>query len=139
MSPIRSLLLLLAISAAGCIDSPTGISDRTSLLIGRWTTVTFSVTSRVDSTAALLSFADVITFHQGGAYTVGDRFDSTIVSPVPGTWRLTSNGAQLVLDAGTSHQGVWSIVGLTATDLRMTARLNVDGVLADVDYSARRN
>ena len=139
MSPIRYLLpsvAFAALIAAGCADSPTGAADRGALLAGSWRTESYHQESRVDT--LILVFADIFTFRDDGSYITQTRFDSTYITGLPGRWRLVGNGRQLVLDPGTPYQAVWSVDRLSATDLNISTKLNVNDVLVSVEYHAVR-
>jgi hypothetical protein len=133
MNVFRSLLLLAAASAllaAGCKDSPTD-ADSKSLLVRSWKTVTVTA----GGLDASQEFADVTTFHDDGTY------DATFTSSPSksGTWQITGNGKQLVMDPGTSVQGVWTILELTSMKLHMTAQLNILGTPVGFEYTGVPN
>jgi hypothetical protein len=133
MNTSRSLLLLVAVSAllvAGCKDSPTDAESK-SLLVRSWKTVTVTA----NGLDASQEFADVTTFYDNGTYAT--TFPSS--PSESGTWQLTGNGKQLVMDPGTSVQGVWTILELTSMKLHMTAQLNILGTLVGVEYTGAPN
>jgi hypothetical protein len=133
----RTLLLALGIagiilSSLDCANAPAAPAngDRAALLGGR-TWITESITfNGIDVTSEGVR---ALTLESNGSYVSVINGGGSL----SGTWALSEDGSQLVLDEGAMEESVFDLDEVTSTLLRMSWTGERDEVTGRYEYTGR--